>query len=71
MTTPRTPLQEAYDRRLEVEGRLERALRDWSPEQLADLAALVESKQLTPELAREALDPGPQILMVGIAPELR
>lgn len=71
MTTPRTPLQQEYDRRLEVEGRLERAVAAWTPEQLADLAALVESKQLTPALAREALEPGPQILMVGTAPEIR
>lgn len=65
MTTPRTPLQQEYDRRLEVEGRLERALGAWSPEQIADLCALVESKQLTPQLAREALDPGGK-LTVGM-----
>ena len=46
-------------------ARLARALASWRADQIADLCALIESKQLTPELAREALDPGPQILMVG------
>lgn len=62
---PRDPLVEAYEGRIVALGRLERALHGWSIEQVADLCALLESKQITPELAREALDPGIGVLMVG------
>lgn len=55
----------AHGERIGALGRVERALLGWSNEQVADLCALLESKQLTPELAREALDPGIGVLMVG------
>ncbi len=57
-----------YNVRVAAIARVERALQTWSPEQIADLAVLLETAQLPPALVREAIDPDAVYFRLALVP---